>query len=339
MAPGTLQASRKTVLSHAPTKRSAWYSAYGLSVLSQVPLPLPETPARAAETPDITIRFSRAGSPPPPDGPAIAWAPCAEHGWDTVVSRGPGGAWISHRGIGTCHVAPDARLVDVYPEPGCDPQALGLAMVGPVVLFMLHKLGRPSLHASGVVTPRGAAVFLGPQGQGKSTMAATFLREGMPLLTDDALPLQANSDGIYGTPGLPFMKLWHETVRGTLALVDDLPNLMANFEKKFLALRGRLEIADQPSPIRAIYLLKRYDPHASGDTEIRLDRLSPHQGVAALLAHTSNRSYFLPAEEPVILPLYARLVHQAPVRVLRYPNGFEFQAAIRACVLTDLAEG
>src|SRR6185436_71718 len=107
--------------------------------------------------------------------------------------------------------SPDARRVRAYLEDGVDQQAVGLALVGPVLLFMRHKLGNPSLHASAVLTDHGAAVFLGPSGQGKSSMAASFLRDGAVLLTDDALPLQAREEGIFGLPGVPFMKLWNET--------------------------------------------------------------------------------------------------------------------------------
>jgi len=104
-----------------------------------------------------------------------------------LVHRGPGGAWIWQRGTATFHIAPDARRVRVYPEGEADERAIGLGLAGPVLLYIVHKLGRPSLHAGAVVTEHGAVGFLGQQGQGKSTITASFLRHGAALLTDDAL--------------------------------------------------------------------------------------------------------------------------------------------------------
>jgi hypothetical protein len=45
----------------------------------------------------------------------------------------------------------------------------------------------------------------------------------------------------------------------------------------------------------------------------------------------------LPHEEARLLPLYARLVEQAPVRVLSFPGSFEHQATVRERVLADVA--
>ncbi|MBI4507084.1 MAG: hypothetical protein HY691_16250 [Chloroflexi bacterium] len=338
--PIDLFATRAAHARAAATPRVAasfWYSLYGMRVRSEVALPVPALAPAEGGTPDLAIRCLSGASPPEPDGPMVAWAPCRVHGADTRVYRGPGGAWIWMRDLGTCHISADARQADLYPADGADPRTLGLVLVGPIALYAVHKRGRPTLHASAVVTAHGAAAFVGPPNQGKSTIAACFLRRGAALLTDDALPLQARDDGVYGEPGPPMMKLWRATAECALALSDDLPDLMAGSPKKLLALDGRFVLAEAPARMRAVYVLHRYDPAPTDPTDVVVKALNQRDGLAVLLAQTSNRSYLLPTEQAAFLPLLARLVAQAPVRILSYPSGFEHQEAVYARVVGDLA--
>ena len=317
------------------------YSMYGLRVRSDVRLPL--TPMPGADEAPVAWAFRRAepGQPAPePDGPLVAEERCeaACHGGNVVtrVYRGPGGAWFWIDSIGTYHVRPGAGRVDVYPQAGADERALGLALAGQVSVFLLHRLGRPTLHASAVVTGHGAMAFFGPKGQGKSTMAACFLRRGATLLTDDILPLRLLDNAVCGAPGLPLMKVWRATAERTLELSEELPNLTANLEKKLLAPCGRYRFAETPARLRALYVLDRYDPLATGHTDVAIRPMSGREGLTAVLAQISRGAFLHSAEAACLLPLYARLVAQAPVRVLSYPHGFEHQAAVHARILADL---
>lgn len=312
------------------------YSLYGLNVLTDVALPTAPTSGEAQDAPDVVIRRIHSRCPPEPDGPEVASILCPVHGIEMREYRGPGGIWIWLHSAATFHITPDARRVDVYPDDQADEPNPGFALAGPILLFVRHRLGYPSLHASAIITSRGAIAFLGPRGRGKSTMAASFLRRDAALLTDDALPLQTGDDGIYAVPGPPFMKVWQETARHTLELADELPNMMADYEKKLLALDGRYKVAQTPVRLHAFYLLDRYDTAATDRTEIAIRTMGRREALATLLGHTCNRRYLLPAEDALAFPLYARLVAQAPVRVLTYPHGFEYQEAVHARLLEDL---
>ncbi len=313
-----------------------WYSLYDLLLRSEVPLrgvsALPGPLAAA----DVVVRRLHTPCPLAFDEPVAAQVSCPVHGIHMKEYRRRDGVWIWLPAIGTFHVTLDAGQVDVYPDAGSDEQALGLALGGPVMLFVRHRRGRPSLHASAVVTASGVVAFLGPRGRGKSTMAASFLRRGARLLTDDALPLLARDDGIYGTPGPPFMKVWHETAQHTLDLADELPSLMASVDKKLLAIEGRYARAHTSARLRAMYLLDRYDPAAAGRSDVVVRPLGRREALLALLAHTSTREYLLPCDEAPCLRIYTRLLDQAPVRVLTYPDGFAYQDAVHGRILDNL---
>ncbi|HEX5165640.1 MAG TPA: hypothetical protein VFV93_09615 [Thermomicrobiales bacterium] len=326
------RAPRTPAISMAP------YTLYGLAVSSDLPLPVPLANGDLERAVDLSFRLAGdAADAPPTAGELIAWAPCAIHGADARVTRGDDGTWIWHRAIGTFLVSADARQVAVYPNATADPRAVGLTLAGPVALYMLHRRGRPSLHATAVHYAGRTIAFLGEQGHGKSTMAAGFIADGATLLTDDALPLEDAGDVIYGHPGLPFMKVWTATAECALGLTGELPDLMDNYAKKYLDTEGRMRFATSPLPLDAVLLLRRYDAVAAGRDDVAITRLDQADAVMALLAQTSNRSYLLPREQAGFLAPYARLATSIPVAILSYPSGFEFLPDVRQRILEYLA--
>jgi hypothetical protein len=316
------------------------YQLYGLRVCTDLRLPFASIEVRD-DAADVVVEQAPLGRmPPEPDGPLVASTPCNVHGVDMRAHRGPGGAWIWHRAIGLFYISPGERRVDIYPEADADQRVIGLLLAGQIAVFVLHQRGVPTLHASAVVTKHGAAAFLGPRGQGKSTMAASFLRRGATLLTDDVLPLSCRDGSVYGSPGLPLMKLWPEAAECTLSLTQQLPTMMAGYEKRLLALDGRpfaqFALAKHAVPVRGLYVLERYDPAVVGDTDVTIHRVPGPEGVAALLQHISAGAFLRPDEIGRFLPLYARAVAQASVCVLRYPSGFEYQEMVCERILDDL---
>ena len=312
------------------------YAAYGLRVHSDLALPLPPVSPGAGAQADVLIRFNDATRTPEPDGPLLLCRTCEVHGDVLKVWRGPSGVWFWLRSVGVFHIAPDLKTVDVYPE-GCDDErALAHAVIQPVLVYILNRSGMPVLHASAVQTRHGAVAFLGMSGQGKSTMTAAFLRRGAALLTDDALPLRIEQDVAYGVPGPPHMKLWDATAQHTLHLHSDLPHLTATLDKKYLALDGRFDYVPAAVPLRAMYVLRRYEPLASGSPDVGIHRLGGRDGLAALLRYTLLRDCLRPVEEGAFLPLYAQALRQSPVRMLVFPSGFEHQDAIHDAILADM---
>lgn len=300
------------------------YEIYGVRVRSEVALPVEPLERLPGLTPRWTFRLAHPLEPPlPPDGPRTGEARCEHGSIVSTVHRGPGGAWFWSRQIGICHVLPDAQTVKVYPASEADQRRLGLLLVGQVAVFLLHQSGQPSLHASAVVTEGRTIVFLGPKGSGKSTLAAAFLRRGASLLTDDVLPIEVRGDEILGLPSVPIMKLWPDTAREALQLVEKLPSLADHSEKTLLALAGRYEFAAAPARLGALYLLHRYDSDPESEARCSIRPVTGQQALAALLSQTSNRAALLPAELAKLLPIYARLCAQAPLYELRYPSSFE----------------
>ena len=336
MTLATPHAPARRARSSAPQRTQHWYSVYGAAVRSEVRLPLATIPRPLGVADGILVRRMSGGAVAEPGGIVVATRTCDVHGEVLRVHRGADGTWIRLQGIGAFHISPESQEVRVYAEDGADERALAHALLQPVLLHLQQVRGHLSLHASAVVTDRGAIAFLGPSGQGKSTMTAAFLRRGAAMLTDDALVLKEHGNVHLGVPGPSFMKVWHETATHTLEMTEHLPDLMAHLDKKLLTLDGRFKQAAGPEPLRALYVLVRYDPIAAGSSDITLRRLSARDALAVMLANTSNRDYLLPREEGALLPQYTHLAARTPVNVLAYPSGFERQSAVYGRILEDL---
>lgn len=320
-----------------------WYGICGLPVQSEVQLRLPELTPPGDDEPAWVIRVGATDQRAPMEPPAQpdpSRGPAYIRGTAFTTYLDAGGSWWWFDTVATVHVSTDARLVDVYPKSGADEHSLGLALTGPLTAFVMYRLGYPTLHSSAVATPHGAAAFLGGSGYGKSTLAAAFVKgQGMPLLADDLMPLALREDGVYVRPSLPVMKLWPSTAEKALGLrAHDLPNVSAYWDKKFLLLDGDAALAREPVRLAAVYVLDRYEPVPGGDNQVTIRGLSAREGMTAILAQMPCGSFLQPREATRFLPLFAKLVRQAPVRVLKYPADFARLDTTCARILEDLLE-
>lgn len=333
------------------------YSICGLGVHSDVPLPIPEVSTGEELSPVWVIRWGKpADRPTPPrwqwpdlstperqvdasptDGNGVAFQ---------CYSLGPEGVWLWWDALAAVHIAPNARSVEVYPEPGADPRMLGFLLAGPVTATVLGQLGHPLLHASAVVTPAGTVAFLGGKGRGKSTMAAAFIQRGAALLTDDMLLLRMQEGAVYGVPGPAIMKVWKPTAEHTLGLAaSTLPNITATIEKKLVSIDERYAMAQQPAVVRALYVLDRYDdsddlvedPTVTDDNGVGSRALPGPQALAAVIAQAYG-PLLSTTTVAKFLPTFSGLVKQASVRILRYPSRFDRHDAVYRWVMQDLED-
>jgi hypothetical protein len=93
-----------------------------------------------------------------------------------------------------------------------------------VLPFVMQALGWELLHASAVMTPRGALAFCGPSGAGKSTLAHELDRRGYPPLADDALPFETINGAVHAIPmsftlrvsgrSVPYGEEWGREAKG-----------------------------------------------------------------------------------------------------------------------------
>ncbi len=207
------------------------------------------------------------------------------------------------------------------------------------ILGLLLPRFKPSLllHA-GIPVVRGRAVcFIGPSGQGKSTLTAAFLQAGFPVLSDEMAVIQKGEAGSLSVPpGLPDIRLWPKAFHGVrLPFLQGRP-IMSHLAKRRFSLAGngngsRL-LVKKPVPLGAVYVLSR---RKGGRTEMQ-----PLEGTEALLALFRN-AYNRIVEAPEILrrqfEVANEVVRTVPVKRLSYPSDFSQLPRVREAILRDLS--
>ena len=243
------------------------YQVYGLKVESWIPFPeLP--PARLNAPADAVFRLGEVPARLPDDHPGVAWcqpAPGRLLSWVDGVAR---------------FLVVDGREIIVQPAPGVAESDLRLFLLCTPMGGLLLQRGLLPLHASAIVTPRGAVVFMGDCGAGKSTLAACFRQRGFRVQTDDISVVSADGDGSFMvSPGYPQMKLWPDAVARLGEDAAALTRLRPNQEKR--TFRFLAEFNAHPLPLAQIYLLKIGPVRAPV-----LQAIQGTEKLAALLRHT-----------------------------------------------------
>jgi hypothetical protein len=172
--------------------------------------------------------------------------------------------------------------------------------------------GLEVLHASGVVMGGSAALFTGPPGAGKSSLAGALLRRGGTLLGDDTVALGLRDGRLVAHPGAALLYL----------RADEHERLSAA-EREALgpssAVQGKLRYSPAPVsgavPFGALFLLER----SPGAAVERVERVDP----IALLASTFNLSVRTPERLTRHLDLALALARSERVYRLRIQPGVD----------------
>ena len=298
-------------------------------------IPLPELP-HAVGT-EVECRFelcAEAGVSLPPG----EWF----HQWRLPDGR----TWLALARVGSDYLLRFPQLADfVVSADGKQIRCLQMSatpletirhlLLDQVLPLVLSKRGELVLHASAVETPAGAIAFVGPAGQGKSTLAASFSDEGFGLLTDDCLLLKEVGEQLVVVPSYSGLRLWPEAVS---ALFEDEPGLseVAHYTvKKRVSRDGRLRFSSEPVPLRGMYFLVAPDEAGAA---ISINPLSPREALIELISYAyllditdreRLKEDFLRLSRLAVLPLFYRAA---------FPRDFSLLPAVRQAILDHVGE-
>ncbi|WP_054939085.1 hypothetical protein [Paenibacillus ihuae] len=101
----------------------------------------------------------------------------------------------------------------ISPFEGSDERMIRVYLLGSCMGALLLQRKILPLHGSAVVIDGKAFAFIGHSGAGKSTLAAAMRGIGLPLLTDDVIPVTLNEQNIpIIIPAYPQQKLWKKSI-------------------------------------------------------------------------------------------------------------------------------
>ncbi|WP_416137112.1 hypothetical protein ACM26W_11400 [Halomonas sp. HK25] len=221
-----------------------------------------------------------------------------------------------------------------------------ICLLGHVMAYYLELSGRVALHAGAVVGSERAVLLAGDCAGGKSTLVASLVEAGWPLLADDISALEVHGDTPLCRHGFPQMKLTPEQVRRFVGEVGDLPRVHPAFEKLSVPAASVGSVVSTALPVAAIFLLERraaqgavsIEPISPGEALIQLVR---HSFLAQLLAdHAECRLLGQGGHGGTLqasrFHLLSRIAGTVPVRRLCYPSGYQYLPALHRALEDDL---
>jgi hypothetical protein len=207
-------------------------------------------------------------------------------------------------------------------------------LLGQVLSFAMVKQGIEPLHSTVVMIDNGAVGFIGNCGYGKSSLGASFLQEGYPLLTDDLLVLKEDNGCFAAYPSFPRIKLFPKMAKKLIGeKVKGFP--MNNLTSKLILPLDRHQFARTPVPLRSIYVLT---PPAAGlrSKKVTIRRLSQRRAFLSLLRNTFNTKVTEPERLKRQFTFFTQIVSKVPIKTLAYPRSLKSLPSVREAILNDL---
>lgn len=282
------------------------YRAFGLTIDSELALPeLAEANAsHANQAADLVIHLRPIGRKLPLMKDGVLF--------DYDDPKGVVMAWPDVAGIRMV----DNRTVWMEPYPGVPETYLAFPLLGPVMAWVLMKLGLHVLHASCVAVDGRSVVLMGDKLAGKSTTAAAFIKAGHPLVTDDLLAIDlADTAQPIILPAFAQLKLSEDSANAVkLANTTALPLVHEGFIKR----QHRLpDMHDQPIAAEHFFVLTR-----GGDVP-RVEPLPPEDRIKALMRYgyacRFDDAPAVPAERATQFRQCVALANQCEIAVLHIP--------------------
>jgi len=244
--------------------------------------------------------------------------------------------------VGACTVFRFTEVADFFIWPDrilcrlLDPAygyMVELHLLGFVMAYWLERRGLIALHASAVVVDGHAVGFLSTNTGGKSSIAASFLQAGHPLLTDDILAIERAGETVIARPSYPQMRMWPELARHFLGSDDHLQRVHPRLRKRRVPVGqgGFGTFSGSARPLACLYVPERREGGEVSIGELPFGAavfsLERYAFLLGILQDTGMQQARLPA--------LSRIAAAVPVRRVAYPSGLERLPDVVAAIAAD----
>ncbi len=309
------------------------YAVYGISLRSEILLPLPEATPEYSEHALAHIELGTASADWFLDITRGAEVVETVSCWYKYARLLDGASYVRWDKVGEFLVPANGKTIVCRQFDSATAESFYVYLLGQALSFALMKQGLEPLHATAIVLDGGAVAFLGDSGFGKSTLAASFLATGHRMLTDDLLVLKQTSGTILAFPGPSRIKLFPNVAQKYIGKAANA-GPMNPFTGKLVIPLNREQVCATPVPLRAIYSLAAADDLTHGGT-VSIEALSPREAFLELLRNTFNYRIVDPDR---LERQFTEMVHvagMASVRKVFYPRVIERLPAVCDALLRD----
>ncbi len=314
------------------------YRICDLALASNIPLP-ELTPAKVFAV-ECRFELLPPGNPSPGN---FVWFHHWTFGEDNDEEKGGKEAWVHFARTGDGYLlrfpscgdfflSANAETIQCRPLPGIPEVTVRHLFLDQVIPLVLSRREPIVLHASAVLTGRGVIAFAGKSGQGKSTLAASFVQKGCALVSDDCLVLRAEHGSWTALPSYPGVRLWPSTAEELLREDTHTADVAHYPIKRRVSDTDLLPFANSPAPMRKIFFL------ADDSSAVSIERLSPGRAFWALVEFAYNldiqETAFLRSQFEAV----GQLTADVPAYAIHYPREFALLPAVRETILNHLEE-
>lgn len=249
------------------TKKNYAYYAFGLNILSELPLVELECPVIPDANIDVFIKVL--------DFPGNAIQLESKRGFtvhkNEVAFEVPNIALFSIR---------DGKEIIVVPLEEFNEDRVKLYVLGTCMGVLLMQQQILPLHGSAIAVNGKAYAIVGNSGAGKSTLASAFINEGYKLISDDVIPVTFSDNNIpIIQPSYPQQKLWEESLNNFGMDAERYQPLFERETKYSIPVKNSFH--NRPIPLGGIFELIK---GSAESVEIR--KAEGLEGFRILLQHT-----------------------------------------------------
>ena len=298
--------------------QSNYYLVYGLRIKSE--FDLPELAASKGDgSADIDIRRGSIESVSKSTGGSEK----------RRIESEPSRCRLTYESIGTFLVE-DGNTVVCDPDGGeiVDKKIFRRIVENQILAVALLQRGFLVLHGSAVVVDGRAAIFIGPRTTGKSTTAAAFYEEGYPVLGDDVIAINFDSEFPEVVPGVPQIRLSPDAIDGLGIEGTTQPTGDWGPNKRY----HDVECVAAGVPLGSVYVLRDGDRFECVEPEGQTPffQLTVHTYAQGLLSESAmTATHFEQC---------ATVLETVPVRLLRRIRNLDMLPELVALVEADMTE-
>jgi hypothetical protein len=269
--------------------------------------------------------------------PGTEW----EHHWrdgsNIVLSLARQGAdyWLRIPGIADVllQLQPVCRVLVSRHAASRDAATLEHQLVDQVLPRLLAQRGELLVHASALAINDHHALFLGPSGWGKSTLAGLLQRLGHAVLSDDCVQIDLAHGQVGAIPTYPSLRLNADSLDTLFPGVAETTPVASYSEKR------RVRMPPPPNagsavPVDALYLLG--DPDQAGNS-VRITALRPIETCMALIKHSFRLDLGDRAATTEQLQRCSVIARSMPAFRLDYPRDYALHEALTGAISEHLA--
>lgn len=204
--------------------------------------------------------------------------------------------------------------IRIQANPSAEKEDITAFLISSAFAALLQQRKLLTLHASAVATERGAVLFVGRSGVGKSTTLTAMVKRGYPMIADDVAAIKFDSvDDPRIISAFPITRL-RENALDQLGISTTVHKQVRTSLDKYLVPVESFEANNQS--IRAIFIL---DIHESLKLETK--RLSPTDSFFWLSYFTFRKRYYDGLGlEKLHFKMITELIASTPVHQIKRPD-------------------